>query len=242
MLPPHPVLTAYYGKEAERARFLCSLFDATAGDYDRLTQVFSFGAGRRYRARAVEEAGLAPGSRVLDVATGTGMLAVPAERLVGPSGSVTALDPSPGMLCRARRHRGLILVQGLAEALPFADAVFDFLSMGYALRHVAGVDTAFSEFARVLKPGGRLLVLEISRPEGRLAQHLAGSWLGRLVPALSRLAPSGRDAAKLMRYFWDTIETCVSPETILAALHANGLGNARSDTKLGIFRSYTATR
>lgn len=223
-------------------RFLSRLFDTTADDYDRLNQVFSFGTGRRYRARALKQAGLAPGSRVLDVATGTGVLAHAARRLVGPSGSVTAVDPSPGMLRRACRHGDLLLIRGSAEALPLANAQFDFLSMGYALRHVAGLDVAFTEFARVLKPGGRVLLLEISRPDGRIAGRLARAYLGRLVPALSRLTRSGRQAETLMRYFWDTIENCVPPEAVLAALQASGLGDARCDTELGMFRSYTATR
>lgn len=241
-LPPHPVLMAYYPGAAEREGFVRRLFDATAADYDGINRIFSFGTGRRYRARVLRQAGLAPGTRVLDVATGTGMVAAAAQRLVGPSGSVTALDLSAGMLRRAGRHAGLHLVQGSVDCLPFADARFDLLTMGYALRHVGSLDTAFTEFARVLRPGGRVLLLEIGRPGSRLAHRLVRAYLGRLVPLLSRLAGSGRQAETLMRYYWDTIESCVSPETILAALRASGLHDARAATEFGLFRTYTATR
>jgi len=241
-LPPHPALTAYYAGAAERVGFVRRLFDVTAGDYDGINQIFSFGTARRHRARMLREIGLGPGTMVLDVATGTGMLAAAALPLVGPSGSVTALDLSAGMLRVAGRHPGLRLVQGSMEALPFANAQFDLLTMGYALRHAASLAGAFAEFARVLRPGGQVLLLEIGRPGSRLAHLLAGAYLGRVVPLLSRLAGSGRHAETLMRYYWDTIETCVSPETILTALLAAGFQNARCTTEFGLLKTYRATR
>jgi demethylmenaquinone methyltransferase / 2-methoxy-6-polyprenyl-1,4-benzoquinol methylase len=255
--PPHPALTAYYAGPAERAGFVRRLFDATAGDYDALNQVFSFGTGRAWRAQALRRTGLKPGAQVLDVATGTGMLAAAAQLLVGPSGSVVALDVSAGMLRVAQlrvarlraggrhpggRQAGLRLVQGSMDALPFADARFDLLTMGYALRHVASLDLAFAEFARVLRPGGRVLLLEIGRPRSRFARSLARAYLGGVVPKLSRLAGSGRAAETLMRYYWDTIASCVPPETILAALHASGLRDAACVSEFGVFKTYTATR
>lgn len=239
---PHPALTAYYAGPDERAGFVRRLFDATADNYDGINQVFSFGTGRRYRARALRRAGLAPGAQVLDVATGTGMVAAAARRIVGPAGGVTALDLSAGMLRIAARHAGLRLVQGSVDALPLADARFDLLTMGYALRHVGSLDLAFAEFARVLRPGGRVLLLEIGRPSGRLALRLARAYLGRVVPTLSRLAGPGRQAETLMRYYWDTIESCVPPETILAALRASGFRDVTCMSELGLFKTYMATR
>lgn len=239
---PHPALTAYYAGPAERAGFVRRLFDATAADYDGINRAFSLGTGQRYRAEALRRAGLGAGAQVLDVATGTGMLAAAAQRRVGPSGRVVALDLSAAMLQVARRHAGPHWVQGSADALPLADAQFDLLTMGYALRHVASLDGAFAEFARVLRPGGRVLLLEIGRPGSRLGLRLARAYLGRAVPLLSRLAGSGRAAETLMRYYWDTIETCVPPETILAALRRVGFRDAACATEFGLFRTYTATR
>ncbi len=237
-LPPHPPLTEYYPGSADRLRFVRQLFDSTAGEYDRLTQIFSLGTGRAWRADSLRRAGLAAGEAVLDVATGTGMLAAAARE---QGGRVVALDLSAGMLAVARTQPGIAFVQGTADALPFADARFDLVTMGYALRHAADLTATFREFARVLRPGGRVLLLEIRRPEGRLPRLLARAYLGAAVPALSRLARGGQ-AGLLMRYYADTIEHCVPPAAILAALGAAGLAEARCDTEWGVFAAYSARR
>ena len=96
------------------------------------------------------------------MAIGTGLVAREAAAILGGTGGVVGLDLSEGMLAEARRSLGVTLVQARAEALPFADASFDFVSMGYALRHVADLARLFAEYRRVLRPGGRLLVLEIA--------------------------------------------------------------------------------
>src|SRR5512143_1569310 len=167
-LRPHPLLERYYADEPERRRRVRAWFDQSAPHYDWITQAMSFGSGHWYRRRVLAAAGVAPGAQVLDVACGTGVLAEAALHLVGPSGRVVGLDPSAGMLLQARRRgvRGLVL--GVAEALPFPDASFDLVTMGYALRHVADLTATFAEYRRVLRPGGRVLVLEITRPQSRL--------------------------------------------------------------------------
>ncbi|MFT8243691.1 class I SAM-dependent methyltransferase [Roseomonas sp. BN140053] len=240
---PHPPLAEYYAGTGERVGFVRRLFDDTAPQYDRINAVFSLGTGAWYRRQALLRAGLRPGMRVLDVAVGTGLVAREAARVVGDPGAVTGLDPSRGMLAEARRQLpGIGLVQGRAEALPLPDGSVDFLSMGYALRHVAELGAAFAEYRRVLRPGGTVLLLEIGRPEGRRAHAAARFYLGTVVPALCRLtAPRGR-AGTLMQYYWDTIEACVPADTILHHLAASGFEAVRCDTALGIFRAYTARR
>ena len=177
------------------------------------------------------------------MATGTGLVAEAAQRIVGRTGSVTGLDVSWGMLRVARRAPGLALIEGSAEELPLRDAAFDMVTMGYALRHVASLDTAFAEFRRVLRPdGGTLVLMEIGRPDSRLGAALVKLYLGRLVPGLSRLAGSGRHAARLMRYYWDTIALCVPPATILEALRRAGFDHAACHTEMGLFRTYIARR
>jgi demethylmenaquinone methyltransferase/2-methoxy-6-polyprenyl-1,4-benzoquinol methylase len=218
------------------------LFDETASDYDRINAVFSFGTGRRYRRQSLLRAGLRPGDWVLDVATGTGLVAVEARQLVGSTGLVAALDVSWGMLQQARAAPGLRLVQGSADALPFAAESFDVLTMGYALRHVAALGSACAEFYRVLRPGGQAVLLEVGRPDGRLARHAARLYLGHLVPLFSRLVGSTRQAGLLMHYYWETIESCVQPETILAALRDAGFADAACGTEFGVLRTYTARR
>lgn len=235
---PHPLLERYYDGETARVRRVRDWFDATAPSYDRITQGMSFGTGNWYRGRALERAGLAPGATMLDVACGTGLLAASARRIVGANGRVVALDPSAGMLGQARGRGLRSLVRGFAEALPFADGSFDFVSMGYALRHVADLEITFAEYRRVLRPGGRLLVLEITPPRSRLAFRLLRLYLGRIVPWLARR--HGAAPGELMRYYWETIEQCVAPSAILAALAASGFDDTGRRVELGIFSEYAA--
>lgn len=239
---PHPALPDYYGETAARAGFVRRLFDDTAVHYDRINAVFSLGTGAWYRRQAMRRAGLRPGDQVLDVACGTGLVTREARHLAGPTGRVTGLDPSPGMLAEARRQLGGPFMLGRAETLPLGDSSLDFITMGYALRHVADLAAPFAEFHRVLKPGGTVLLLEIGRPEGRVAHALAKAYLGKVVPALCRVAAPRARSGTLMQYYWDTIEACVPAETILQHLREAGFARVECETTLGIFRSYIAHR
>ncbi len=239
--PPHPLLHSYYDDEAGRHRFLRRIFDETAADYDRIERVLALGSGPWYRRMALQRAGLAPGARMLDVGIGTGLVAREALTILAGKGAVVGVDPSPGMMGQVDLP-GVTLLQGRAEALPCADASFDFVCMGYALRHVADVAAAFAEFRRVLRPGGRVLVLEISKPASRAATLLLKAYMRALVPLVSRAMGCRRDSARLWRYYWDTIEACIPPPRILAALESAGLVQGQRRVELGIFSEYTATR
>lgn len=237
-LEPHPALPDYYPDLAQRPAFVRGLFDRTAGYYDRVNRLFSFGSGSWYRRRALLQAGLRPGMTVLDVAIGTGLVARQALAITGDPQSVVGLDVSAGMLAEVGRLLKIPLLQGLMEQLPVADARFDFVSMGYALRHVADLNATFREFHRVLQPGGTLLILEITRPAQPFKRALLKFYMGRLIPLLSRLTTGNRDMHTLMRYYWDTIEHCVPPETILDAIRTAGFAEAGCNVELGLFRAY----
>src|SRR5262249_30757971 len=155
-----------------------------------------FGAGQRYRRDALLRAGLRPGMTVLDVGIGTGLLAREIVPVIGPAGRLTGLDPSWNMMAAARRRLGHRLVRGVGEALPFGDAEFDFVTMGYALRHVDDLDNTFDEYRRVLKDGGRLLLLEITRPASSAGLILARAYFGGVVPLVTRLATGSANAAE----------------------------------------------
>lgn len=241
-IAPHPVLTGYYRDEAERRQRVTQLFDASARHYDWINRMMSLGSGARYRRDALLRAGLVPGRKVLDVGAGTGVIALLAQDIVGEAGEVTAVDPSPGMLEVARTAGVRHTVPGRAESLPFADARFDLLAMGYALRHVPDLHAAFAECLRVLQPGGKLLILEITRPRRGLGYRLLRFYLGTLVPWVTRLLRGSSEAQTLMRYYWETIEHCVPPLTILAALEVAGFVQVRRDVRLGIFSEYSALR
>ena len=237
---PHPILREYYSDAAGKRRFLEHLFDRTAGDYDRIDRVVAFGTGPGYRRDALLRAGLKPGMLTLDVAVGTGLVARQASRIVGNRGAVIGVDPSPAMIA-ATPLDGVKLVRGIGEALPFPDRTFDFLSLGFALRHLDDLDAVFREFRRVLKPGGRLLLLEISRPHGRVTRALVKLYLRAIVPTLVPLIARRPDAVLLARYFWDTIEACTPPERIMATLVATGFKDVDRVVKLRTFSEFRGT-
>jgi demethylmenaquinone methyltransferase/2-methoxy-6-polyprenyl-1,4-benzoquinol methylase len=239
---PHAALARYYRDEEGRRRFLDSMFDQTAASYDRLDAIMSLGSGPRHRGRALRRAGLGPGMRVLDVATGTGAVARVAVRLVGPTGFVVGIDPSPGMLAEhARRPCPAHLVRGVAESLPFADGIFDFVTMGYALRHVPDLVTTFREYRRVLRPGGRMLVLDFYRARHAAVRGLGRLYLGVMVPRMARVACASRALQRLMEYCWDTVASSVPPAAIAETLTAAGLEDVRVKS-WGLIAEYHAVR
>ncbi|MEO5697598.1 MAG: class I SAM-dependent methyltransferase [Burkholderiaceae bacterium] len=240
-LRPHPPLPSYYQDEVEHEQFLRRIFDDTAHDYDRIERVLALGTGPRYRREALQRAGLGMGMQVLDVGIGTGLVAREALRLIGPSGRLVGVDPSPGMMGKVTLP-GVELVVGRAEALPRDDASSDFVSMGYALRHISDVTAAFAEFFRVLRPGGRLLVLEITKPDGRIGTAILKTYMRAVVPVIARVIGGRRDTAELWRYYWDTIEACIEPEAVLAALRAAGFEHTQRHVELGMFSEYTAVK
>jgi demethylmenaquinone methyltransferase/2-methoxy-6-polyprenyl-1,4-benzoquinol methylase len=234
-------LSKYFDSDARRESFVRSLFDTCAPDYDRICRIAAFGQGQRYRRDALARAGLVAGMRVLDAATGTGLTASEAMALVGPAGRVVGVDPSSGMLLQAQRV-GYSAAQGRGEALPFADASFDMVSMGYALRHLADLTVAFGEFRRVLRPSGRVVVLEITEPRSRIAAWLAKQYFQRVVPALTPNTTRPGNADDLMRYYWDTIHLCVEPAAILDALRDSGFEDVRRDVVHHVFSAYVGRR
>jgi demethylmenaquinone methyltransferase/2-methoxy-6-polyprenyl-1,4-benzoquinol methylase len=241
---PHPPLTAYYANESERRGYVGELFDHTAADYDRIDRLLALGSGPWYRNQALQRAGLTAGMRVVDIGVGTGLVAREAVKLVGDPTLVVGVDPSPGMMSQAHLP-GVQLIEGRAEAIPFPDASFDFLSMGYALRHIGDLSAAFSEFHRVLKPGGRLCLLEITKPERAWSQALLKVYMRGVVPVLARLIGSSAESAKLWRYYWDTIEACVPPSGVINTLVDAGFTDAKRHVETGalsILAEYQAVK
>lgn len=238
-LAPHAVLNGFYADAEQRQAVVNRLFDDTARHYDRITGLMSVWTGHRYRRAVLQRIGVRPGSRVLDVACGTGQVSRAALRLVGSGGIVVGVDPSEGMRHVAERH-GIRVLAGTAERLPVPSAAFDFVVMGYALRHASDLITAFREMRRVLRPGGTVAILEITPPEARVPRALLKFYLKQLVPPASRLVTGTRRAFTLMRYYWESVEHCVSPGSILEAMTQAGLKEAAHHRTLGILSEYTA--
>lgn len=239
---PHPVLDKYYASEAERQPFVLDLFDGAAKYYNLVCAVLSLGSGQFYRRWALARSGLCAGMKLLDVAVGTGLVARAAMAILRDPRSVIGLDPSSGMLAEARKSLRIPLVLGIAEKLPFGNDSFDFLSMGYALRHVADLGVSFREFLRVLKPGGRILILEISRPTSVVGHYSIRVYFQKILPLIMRIFTRSGYAQLLTTYYWDTIAECVEPTTIVKILGASGFDNVERRVYGRIFSEYTGLK
>lgn len=239
---PHAPLTEYYQREEDRREWVGEQFDKTAPDYDRVEKILGLGTGPTYRRKILEFAGLKPGMRILDVGMGTGLVAKQAARILGDASLVTGVDPSAGMIRNAKLPAGVTVIEGRAEAIPLPAAGYDFLSMGYALRHVSDMSVAFAEFHRVLKPGGKVCILEITPPKGKIATALLKGYCKYAVPLLAKLVAKDKDTAQLWRYYWDTIEACAAPEKVMATLTSAGFVNVRRTVDVGMFSTYLAEK
>ena len=196
-----------------------TMFDRIAPVYDVMNRVMTAGLDRRWRRLAVREV-VWPGDRVLDACCGTGDLAIEAERR---GGRVVGLDFSGRMLERAREKSGTIeWVQGDALALPFADGEFDAATVGFGVRNLDDLDRGLRELARVLRPGGRLAVLEITRPRGLLRPFFR-VWLDVLVPLTGRFLPGG----KAYTYLPASVRRFPGPEDLSKLFEQGGFQDVR---------------
>lgn len=239
---PHPPLTEYYEREEDRREWVGEQFDKTAPDYDRMENILGLGTGSSYRHSSLLLAGLKPGMKVLDVGMGTGLVARQAASIVGDPSLITGVDPSPGMIQSAKLPAGVTVVEGRAEQIPLPDCGFDFLSMGYALRHISDLSVAFAEFHRVLKPGGSVCILEITPPKGKIAFVLTKWYIKYIVPIFARLLAKDKGTSQLWRYYWDTIEACAAPVRVMNTLTASGFINVRRHVDIGICSVYLADK
>ena len=196
-----------------------AMFDRIAPVYDLMNRVMTAGLDRRWR-RATAVAAVRPGDRVLDACCGTGDLAV---ACAGAGGRVTGLDFSERMLDRARRKAPeLEWVQGDLLALPFADGTFDAATVGFGVRNVEDIGAGLRELRRVLRPDGRLAVLEITRPRG-LLRHFYGLWFDRVVPLLGRVLPGGA----AYTYLPASVRRFPGPEDLARLLEESGFAEVR---------------
>jgi demethylmenaquinone methyltransferase/2-methoxy-6-polyprenyl-1,4-benzoquinol methylase len=239
---PHPTLTAHYATDEAKPEFVNRLFDKGAAHYDTVVDWGFLHSGASYRRWALKQHGLCPPNHLLDVACGTGLVAVEAARILGTAEDITCLDPSEGMLGVARTKLAAHFVVGRAEQIPAPDNSFDFLTMGYALRHVTSLDQTFREYHRVLKPNGKVLILEITKPAGRISGLLFRLYFARIYPFLAYLFTRSNDAREMMRYYWETMDTCVPPDSVLKALGDAKFTQVKRNVALGIFSEYSAVK
>jgi demethylmenaquinone methyltransferase / 2-methoxy-6-polyprenyl-1,4-benzoquinol methylase len=239
---PHPPISGRYASAADKAAFVERLFDAGARNYDAVVDWGFLRSGAFYRRWAQQRHGLRPGMQLLDVACGTGLMTTAAAQILGSAETITGLDPSEGMLAVARAKLPARFIQGRAEKIPFADNSFDFLTMGYALRHVTDLQVTFAEFHRVLRPGGRVLILEVTKPSGRIRAFLFRLYFRRIYPFFTRLLTRSRSTEAMMVYFWETMDACVPPEIVLQELRTAGFTAVARQRLLGLFSEYSAVK
>jgi demethylmenaquinone methyltransferase/2-methoxy-6-polyprenyl-1,4-benzoquinol methylase len=212
--------------EQDKARRVRKVFDSVAPKYDLMNDLMSAGLHRVWKAYAVTVAGVRPGDRVLDIAGGTGDLAMAFARKAGPTGQVVHTDINEAML---RTGRDRLLDQGVclptvvcdAERLPFADGHFDLVSVAFGLRNMTHKDQALAEMNRVLRPGGKLLVLEFSTVAEPLRKPY--DWYSfKVLPRLGKLV-AGDDAS--YRYLAESIRMHPDQETLKTMMQQGGFGH-----------------
>ena len=202
------------------------MFDRIAGVYDVMNSVMTAGLHHRWRERAADLAQLGPGGRALDVATGTGDLALALAERVGPDGAVVGCDFSEGMLARARDKdaSGRVAWEWAdALALPYPDAAFDAATVGFGARNFSDLGRGIAEMARVVRPGGRVVVLEITTPQKPPLSTFFSVWFDRVVPAIGRVA-GDPDAYS---YLPSSVRRFPGPEGLAAVLAGAGLVDVR---------------
>jgi len=201
-----------------------AMFDRIAGVYDRMNRVMTAGLDARWRSRAADLAALGEGGRALDVACGTGDLTLELAARVGERGEVVGCDFSASMLELARRKApGIQFDQANALHLPYPDDAFDAATVGFGARNFSDLDRGLAEMARVVRPGGRVVVLEITMPTRPPLSTFYSFWFDRLVPAIGRVAGDS-DAYE---YLPSSVKRFPGPEGLAAAMDRAGLEHIR---------------
>jgi demethylmenaquinone methyltransferase / 2-methoxy-6-polyprenyl-1,4-benzoquinol methylase len=213
-----------------------AMFDRIAGVYDRMNSVMTAGLHHHWRRRAADLAGLQPGGRALDVATGTGDLALELARRVAPGGTVVGADFSERMLELARdkavseRATGQVPAEASvrfetanALELPYRDGEFDAATVGFGARNFSDLPRGLSEMARVVRPGGRVVVLEITTPTGPPVSTFLDLWFDRIVPVLGRVAGD----ADAYSYLPSSVRRFPAPAVLAATMWECGLRSVR---------------
>jgi demethylmenaquinone methyltransferase/2-methoxy-6-polyprenyl-1,4-benzoquinol methylase len=221
-----------------------AMFDRIAGFYDVMNSVMTAGLHHGWRRRAVDLAEIGPGDRVLDVATGTGDLALELARRVGPDGAVVASDFSDEMLGRARAKAQsgtaapVTFEWGNALELPYADGEFAAATVGFGARNFSDLDRGLREMTRVVRPGGRVVVLEITTPTRPPLSTFYRLWFDRAVPVIGRLAgdPEAYD------YLPSSVKRFPGPHELAARMDACGLDVRYILTAGGIIALHVGTR
>jgi demethylmenaquinone methyltransferase / 2-methoxy-6-polyprenyl-1,4-benzoquinol methylase len=201
-----------------------AMFDRIARVYDLMNSLMTAGLHHRWRERAADLAAVGPGGRALDVASGTGDLAIELARRVGPTGTVVGSDFSEAMLDRARQKSPAVTWEWAnALELPYPDDGFDAATVGFGARNFSDLDRGLAELARVVRPGGRVVILEITTPQRPPLSTFFSIWFDRIVPALGKLAGDPDAYA----YLPSSVKRFPAPDALAGRMAAAGLMDVR---------------
>lgn len=213
----------------QKANMVAGVFHSVAGKYDLMNDVMSFGIHRLWKRYTIDCSGVRPGQKVLDLAGGTGDLAAKFARIVGPTGEVVLADINDSMLRVGRdklRDMGIVgnvsYVQADAEKLPFEDNTFDLITIAFGLRNVTDKDAALRSMLRVLKPGGRLLVLEFSKPEAEMLSKAYDLYSFHIMPRMGEFIAKDKDS---YQYLAESIRMHPDQETLKDMMTDAGFEN-----------------
>jgi len=213
----------------EKAGKVAEVFHSVAGNYDLMNDLMSGGVHRLWKRVTIEMSGVRPGHHVLDIAGGTGDLAAKFSRIVGPEGTVVLADINDSMLKVGRDRlvdRGITdnvrFSQADAQYLPFPDNTFDVITIAFGLRNVTDKDMALRSMLRVLKPGGKLLVLEFSKPPNQLLSKIYDDYSFNILPKLGKLFANDADS---YQYLAESIRMHPDQETLMGMMENAGFAN-----------------
>ncbi|MGP7735019.1 bifunctional demethylmenaquinone methyltransferase/2-methoxy-6-polyprenyl-1,4-benzoquinol methylase UbiE [Oceanimonas smirnovii] len=223
--------TTHFGYQTvnadEKEQMVASVFHSVAAKYDVMNDLMSFGIHRLWKRFTIDCSGVRPGHKVLDLAGGTGDLTAKFSRMVGEQGQVVLADINDSMLKVGRdklRNKGLgsniAYVQANAEALPFPDNHFDLITIAFGLRNVTNKDKALASMQRVLKPGGRLLVLEFSKPQHEIMSKLYDFYSFNVLPKMGALVAQDSES---YQYLAESIRMHPDQETLKHMMEEAGL-------------------
>ena len=236
------VVGEYYQDPSEKQDFLRKIFDKTAPFYEGIAKWGWFGSGDRYRKDVLKRAGFQSHMRVIDVASGTGPVARALLHYVDNPDQVVCAEPSAGMIAESKKTVPCVHHQTTAESLPVEDESFDFLTMGFALRHVDDLDATFREFRRVLKDGGKALVLDVTIPDSAVGRWFFRAYFKHILPALTLVFTRDRESYRLMKYYWETMDQMTDREEVAQIMREAGFSDVSHRIVLGCFSEYEAIR
>ena len=236
-----PKQTTHFGFQEvplqEKVSRVAGVFDSVAAKYDMMNDLMSMGIHRLWKKQTIDMSGVREGHTVLDLAGGTGDLTMKFSQLVGPEGQVILADINDSMIKVGRDKlidKGVVgnvnYVQANAENLPFPDNTFDCITIAFGLRNVTDKQAALESMARVLKPGGRLLILEFSKTENPLLTKAYDTYSFNILPKIGKLVADDEDS---YRYLAESIRMHPDQETLKGMLEQAGLVNCRYNNMTG---------